>query len=478
MTDSTYKITNGCSVTQRSGSSLWMSYINVDGKPLRKSTGTANLAEAIKIAEERYKDAKDRVRRGQSVSVPTFAAAAAERRDIRIAEIDKNKRRGKLTKNRATNKRGELNRSITYLTNFVEDQIGAHTTIDHIGRVDWDAYPEWRQDLRDQEIEFREAAFAKRRDDLTYKWETSSKIRKWYKNLEAYLDKKLESTTGGLGPLKLEVRPTTFRVEYAILRDLMKWCRKKKWLTKADEPELPEITNIIKPRYSFTPDEMSKLWAVAQERYCATRRQIKQRFGKDAYQEILSKDKEAVSRKRILWATILLSATGMRPKSLCEIRRHDVIENPSGSGARKPLRPDGGEGKRSDGSTYPFYALQVTTYKGGQVLTRPVVPESWALEAIDTMISDLKPDDFIIGGTSASLGKGIKKVIRETGLEHGISGEIRTMYSLRHGYINKQLRAGVAPVVVAKNVLSSLEMIEKYYSEIGALNFFDQLSGH
>lgn len=467
MAENSHKIKEGCTVYQRPESKrgVWMYYVKIgDAKPVRRSTGKTNLSEAIKVAEEKFDEIKDRLRRGQSVTVPTFRAAITDRIADRIAEVDADERRKKMDKTAATNRRGDLRRSIDYWSDFVERFLGKQTTLDHIGQVEWKGYLRYRQELRDIEIFEREEAYRQRREDMIAKWGESSRVRKYYKDVDEYLDRKLPSATEGRGALGVDVSHTAYATEYAILRDFVEWCQTKKWLTAADEPKLPKIKTTITPRFGFEDAEMQELVRVAKRRALDTQRRVKKAPHLQA---------ELDSRVRVWHAITILAATGMRPKHLCELRVRNVIKNPTGSGERD----FGGMRDMSD-EKLGFYAFAVTSHKGEQSITMPVVPESWALPTIDNMLQFKKPGDFLIGGNSGVLGKAIKKAIKAADLEIGQNDEYRTMYSLRHGYITKQLINDVAPVIVARNVLSSLEMVERHYNHMSSLHNFKKLSGH
>jgi integrase len=76
-------------------------------------------------------------------------------------------------------------------------------------------------------------------------------------------------------------------------------------------------------------------------------------------------------------------------------------------------------------------------------------------------------DDYIFcnrdGTEIGSLKKSFEALLKYTGLEYDEKGEKRTIYSLRHTYATFRLNEGVHQFVLAKNMGTSVAMLERHY---------------
>ena len=62
-----------------------------------------------------------------------------------------------------------------------------------------------------------------------------------------------------------------------------------------------------------------------------------------------------------------------------------------------------------------------------------------------------------------SLKKGFNALIHEAGVEYDVHGQRRVLYSLRHTYATFRLQEGVNHYVLARNMGTSVKMLEQYY---------------
>ena len=65
-----------------------------------------------------------------------------------------------------------------------------------------------------------------------------------------------------------------------------------------------------------------------------------------------------------------------------------------------------------------------------------------------------------------SFKKGFETVLKEAGIEHDRYGEKRTIYSLRHTYATFQLQDGVNHYALARNMGTSVKMLEQFYGHV------------
>jgi integrase len=91
----------------------------------------------------------------------------------------------------------------------------------------------------------------------------------------------------------------------------------------------------------------------------------------------------------------------------------------------------------------------------------------WVLRCKE--LSGVKPskDDFVFCHTDGkpihSFKKGFMTLISEAGVEKDREGERRTIYSLRHTYATFRLQEGVNHFVLARNMGTSVKMLEQFY---------------
>ena len=70
------------------------------------------------------------------------------------------------------------------------------------------------------------------------------------------------------------------------------------------------------------------------------------------------------------------------------------------------------------------------------------------------------------GKQIGSLKKGFNTVLEECGLRKDIDGENRTLYSLRHTYATFRIAEGAPHYLIAQNMGTSIEMLEKHYVKL------------
>jgi integrase len=77
-----------------------------------------------------------------------------------------------------------------------------------------------------------------------------------------------------------------------------------------------------------------------------------------------------------------------------------------------------------------------------------------------------------------SFKKGFNTLISEAGVEFDREGDRRTIYSLRHTYATYRLQEGVNHYVLARNMGTSVKMLEQYYGHTSNRAMAEELTKH
>lgn len=459
---------------------VWSIYAYVDGAEINRSTKTEDLDEAITMAEAVWDEAHERKRKHLSIHSPTFADLAEKYIKVSTRRLPE-----------ATKKKDLIRNVRSHLIPYVEYQHGAGARVDQLETTTFEDYTDWRHDRREELLERNRLAVNKKEKKLREKWKASKRIQSWTPNVEDYLKKHLPGGPGGVGEY---VSASQINSELVLLNAIFKLGIKDKCLSKYDLPELYRESPDDNARPGFNKEEIDKIRATAKARFERAKTKAGEAYlkkmGKDidahngyalgkAQQDVWMNDRLAWSRYRVMVAIDLLTATGLRPKSLCEMRRGHVVETPPGIDPRTQVRRNFLEGRVE--TEKPAYALTAQTRKGkkGKLKKRYIVPEEWSWETLDELLS-LIPKNItepLIGIQSRTLRDRIKDVIIEAGVEVNVEDETRSAYDIRHYYITRQLMKGMSVAVVAENTLTSVQMIDDYYNKLTSLHVFDQLAG-
>jgi len=106
----------------------------------------------------------------------------------------------------------------------------------------------------------------------------------------------------------------------------------------------------------------------------------------------------------------------------------------------------------------------------GKTGERDVIPRLSAIKPIERVLArkaDHKPDDWFFamrdGGKIITLIDQFDKIIRMAGIERNSAGDKYSLYSLRHFYAVMGLRSGIGVFDIARNMGTSIQMIQQYY---------------
>lgn len=108
----------------------------------------------------------------------------------------------------------------------------------------------------------------------------------------------------------------------------------------------------------------------------------------------------------------------------------------------------------------------------GKTGERDVIPRLTAIRPVERILSrkaDAKPDDWFFamrdGGKVITLIDQFDKTIRMIGIERNSAGDKYSLYSLRHFYAVMGLRRGIGVFDIARNMGTSVQMIQQYYGK-------------
>lgn len=179
---------------------------------------------------------------------------------------------------------------------------------------------------------------------------------------------------------------------------------------------------------------------------------------------IVEGQKLATARDRIVAAHyfVILANTGLRVGELRDLRWNDLWQVEEADGSYQVGRASGKTGKRefifqpgSEASIKVLYNLRCKELRKTHPKQQDLVPE------IDGLVI-CHPDGSPIG----SLKRSFQSLLKFAGVpqwdKHGVN---RTIYSLRHFYATRRLSSETNAYLVAKQMGTSVEMLEKHYGQ-------------
>jgi len=161
---------------------------------------------------------------------------------------------------------------------------------------------------------------------------------------------------------------------------------------------------------------------------------------------------------------LIMGRTGIRPNEARQLRWRDI-----------DVHVD------ADGKKYLVLLISPKTKTG----ERDVVALGDPTEVFDRIRAASKytrPDDYVFcderGRPIDNFGKTFKSVLTQCGLLKDRHGSVRTIYSIRHTYATQRLLHGEVSIEdLARNMGTSVSMIEKHYSHVTNRQKARQLSG-
>lgn len=396
----------------RGDSANWYAgYRLPDGGRLQESLRTRNKAEAKERAIARYDEIKWRKKLGLTQDTVTFSQAA----DAWIEELEGQVAAGTRKVRTVLDYKPVADR---YLKPFFGDK-----AIDSITAQDIAKYRVWRRDYWIK----GPGSLVK---EIEYERDGKTIIRKLTKK-----NRKAPS-------------PQTINGENVVLRGIFEHAVTQGWLTNN---QVPKIENAVQK----ASDSREKAYPVfTHEEYT----QLVTAIGKWPLEKGIS-DKEKWRREGILHFILILFNTGLR--------EHELYKKDERTGEIRGLRWCDVDFFVSDKGKW-LAELHVRGKTGERKVIAQYAAARWLHVRRITSCKDAKPEDFVMampdGSLVSSFDSGVAKVLERAGLRKDPkSGRNRGIYSFRHSYATWRLQAGRSPIEIARNMGTSLAMIERHY---------------
>ena len=216
-----------------------------------------------------------------------------------------------------------------------------------------------------------------------------------------------------------------------ILR-FLRWCKDMKYLREVPTFQKPIRKDVRRPH--FTRTDWNKLIRKARH-------------------WINSTEHPSITRDRtLLWNyTLILANTGIRVGEARTLCWKDIRIEPNGQ------------------ETEPTIVFFVSGKTGGREVVARNAKVLEYLQRIKELYAEPTPDDFVFahrdGKPIKSFRKGFTSLIDTTGVGVDSKGDRRTIYSLRHTYATFRLEEGVSVYTLARNMGTSVAMIERFYGQ-------------
>ena len=216
-----------------------------------------------------------------------------------------------------------------------------------------------------------------------------------------------------------------------ILR-FLRWCKDMKYLREVPTFQKPIRKDVRRPH--FTRTDWNKLIRKARH-------------------WINSTEHPSITRDRtLLWNyTLILANTGIRVGEARTLCWKDIRIEPNGQ------------------ETEPTIVFFVSGKTGGREVVARNAKVLEYLQRIKELYAEPTPDDFVFahrdGKPIKSFRKGFTSLIDTAGVGVDSKGDRRTIYSLRHTYATFRLEEGVSVYTLARNMGTSVAMIERFYGQ-------------
>jgi integrase len=247
-------------------------------------------------------------------------------------------------------------------------------------------------------------------------------------------------------------REATILHETSIFSTFLNWAHKRGLIEKKLVLDKPKQDGERRPHFD------SKDWAVLTRHL---REWVKQGMGKSG----------PIYRDRIMLTNyvLVLANTGIRVGEARGLRWKDVDSQPIA------------ESEESN----------IILHVSGKTGTREVVARSpdiktyferiWELRNQELEAKPSKEENIFChkdGTPIGSFKKGFAALVKEAGVEFDRDGDRRTIYSLRHTYATFRLQEGVNHYVLARNMGTSVKMLEQHYGHTSNRAMADELTKH
>jgi integrase len=381
-----------------------------DGGRLQESLKTRNKAEAKERAIARYDEIKWRRKLGLTQDTVSFSQAA----DAWITHLEGEVAAGTRKVRTVLDYRPVSDR---YLKPFFGDK-----TIDSVTLSDVAKYRVWRRDY-------------------------------WIKGPGSLLKQIEYERDGKVITRKLTKKnrrapsPQSINGENVVLRGIFDHAVTQGWLSlnqvpKIENAELKASDSRARAYPVFTQEEYTKLLV---------------HIGRWPLENGIA-ERERWRREAILHFILILFNTGLR--------EHELYKKDERTGEIRGLRWCDVDFFVSDEGKQ-LAELHVRGKTGERRVIAQNAAARW-LYARQRSFKNAKPTDFVMampdGSLVSSFDSGVAKALTAAGLRKDPkSGKNRGIYSFRHSYATWRLQAGRSPIEIARNMGTSLAMIERHY---------------
>jgi integrase len=244
-----------------------------------------------------------------------------------------------------------------------------------------------------------------------------------------------------------------------MLRSVLEFAVRNKWMKRSSLPKLTIKNKGVEAerRGFFEPDEWNKLVKFLHE-----------------WPEQGRKEVTKYKRNVLASYAYLITMSGLRPGKEADLLRWSDFQHVPASGKNREYYKifirsgkKAGRGKRnSDEKAHRFVVVDFALVQELEILK--------LFRDNDVADDDLvfcMPDGSPIGGFSEMF----RKALDATNLRVGISGEPRTLYSLRHTYATWNLRRGLTYEQLKSQLGTSITMLQKHYDHATADTWADEL---
>lgn len=302
-----------------------------------------------------------------------------------------------------------------------------------IGQARWGGYPVWRR------LEARRLKAVENERQARLKEAKEKKDRKEVARLHALAPRdrkdRIRLPTG-------TVSDASIRTEMSIFRSVMAYAAAKKFISESQvfKGKLP-LAKVR--REEFTPEEYRHLHTYARK------------WIKDA-----NSDWSTWYRTIAYNFLLIMCNTGMRPPEAKNLRWRDVAIRTDDQGRTLVIMHVRGKGKFRD----LVAAGNVAEY----------------LERIREVGKATGLDDFVFTNdkgepTSSLYADLIESLLEKSGLRISSSGKLRSTYCFRHTYATFRLTEGVDVYFLAKQMGTSVKMIEDHYGHVTPVKNADRI---
>jgi len=247
-------------------------------------------------------------------------------------------------------------------------------------------------------------------------------------------------------------KESTIIHESSILRSFLDWCFRRNLIEKRIEIEKPKDDGTRRPHFDL------KDW---QKLIRFLREWVKQGIHKSG----------PIYRDRVMLTNyvLILANTGIRVGEARGLRWMDVDSEPANAidEANIILHVSGKTGTRE------------VVSRTGDILT--YFERIWELRCNELGKKPDKTEPVFChkdGKPIGSFKKGFSALVSEASVEFDRNGDRRTIYSLRHTYATFRLHEGVNHYVLARNMGTSVKMLEQHYGHTSNRAMADELTKH